>query len=382
MKKSIVRLLVVGLALATVVPAAFAAPGHADSLSGTSWQLLSYGAGDAPTLALDGSSVTLQFTTDGKLAGNAGCNNYSGSYNVDNGALTVSPIVSTRRACVDGPTTQQESAYLALLQAAKSYTLDGGTLIITTTDGQQIVFSATPSLTGTQWQLASYGTGDAPTPVIDGSSVTLTFTGSGQALGNGGCNRYSAAVTLDGDRLTLSSLVSTEMACADDAVTQQESAYFAALGAVTRYELNGDTLTLWTSDDQPIVFTAAALAGSQWQLSTYGQETALTAALPDAPVTIQFEGDQVSGSASCNSYGGSYQVDGDTLILGEIPSTLMACLDAGVMEQEQAFLNALRSVSTYKIDGNTLTIHYAEGVLTFTRAASPALTPEATAVSS
>lgn len=382
MKKTIARLFAIGLALAALVPAAFAAPGHDDTLAGTSWQLVSYGTGDAPTPALDGHAVTLQFTTDGQLAGNGGCNLYNGSYSVDNGALTVSPVVSTRRACIDDPVTQQESAYLALLQAAKSYTLDGGRLILTTSDGQQITFSATPALIGTQWQLVSYGMGDAPTPVIDGSSVTLTLNGKGQALGNGGCNSYSAAATLDGDTLTLSNVAGTKMACADAAVTQQESAFFTALASVTRYTLSGDTLTLWTDDNQAIVFTAASLAGSQWQLTYYGQEYAPTAALTDTPVMLQFDADRLSGSGGCNSYGGSYQVDGDKLVVGEVVSTMKACMATGVMEQEQAYFAALQSAGGYKIDGNTLTIDYAEGRLTFTRLASTAVTPEATAVSS
>ncbi len=69
---------------------------------------------------------------------------------------------------------------------------------------------------------------------------------------------------------------------------------------------------------------------------------------------IHFADDQVSGDGSCNRFFGPYETSGSgDLNFGELESTLMACLEA-VMDQEQAFLFALDSVDSYSIAGAVL----------------------------
>lgn len=58
----------------------------------------------------------------------------------------------------------------------------------------------------------------------------------------------------------------------------------------------------------------------------------------------------------------------------------MACADNNVTQQEQQYLKALGSASTYEVNGNNLRITYDQGVLVFEAAnqAIPAL-PSGTA---
>lgn len=115
----------------------------------------------------------------------------------------------------------------------------------------------TPSagaLEGTRWALASLLAGGAETPAVPGSTVTLEFGSNGQVSGNAGCNSYSGSYEQRGDTLAFLNLVSTLMACADDAVNQQESAYLKALGAGGRFEQTGSGLTLFTADGGQIKF--------------------------------------------------------------------------------------------------------------------------------
>jgi heat shock protein HslJ len=73
---------------------------------------------------------------------------------------------------------------------------------------------------------------------------------------------------------------------------------------------------------------------------------------------------QISGSAGCNSYFGSYVVDGSLLAITPMASTMMACdTPEGIMEQETAFLAALASAGSYAIDGGQLNILNASGQL-------------------
>ena len=68
----------------------------------------------------------------------------------------------------------------------------------------------------------------------------------------------------------------------------------------------------------------------------------------------------VTGSTGCNSFGGSYQVDGDAIAIGEVRMTLKAC-EPDVSQQEDVVHRALVRASTFSIDGDTLTLMDAQG---------------------
>lgn len=105
---------------------------------------------------------------------------------------------------------------------------------------------AAPSdvLSGTAWQLVSYGPVGAETPVLPGSSVTLTFQTGGQVGGNAGCNSYGGGYAVAADSIAFNTLVSTLMACADRGVTQQEQTYLGALGTSGWFDLQANALTI------------------------------------------------------------------------------------------------------------------------------------------
>ncbi|GMQ84843.1 MAG: hypothetical protein BMS9Abin07_0408 [Acidimicrobiia bacterium] len=77
---------------------------------------------------------------------------------------------------------------------------------------------------------------------------------------------------------------------------------------------------------------------------------------------IRFEDDRVSGDAGCNRFFGPCDATGTAIRLGEMATTLMACLDA-VMDQEQAFLEALESADSYAIAGSTLEMRSGNSVV-------------------
>lgn len=113
--------------------------------------------------------------------------------------------------------------------------------------------------------------------------------------------------------------------------------------------------------------TEDPLDGTSWVLAAYGQ----AAPLPGTRITATFEEGQVGGSSGCNSYGGSYEVKGDSISLSDIFMTEMACMDPeGVMEQERMYLEYLSGVETLRLshgqlqmarpDGETLSFVSAE----------------------
>ena len=98
---------------------------------------------------------------------------------------------------------------------------------------------------------------------------------------------------------------------------------------------------------------ADALRDTAWDLTSLAGGDLL----PGTSITIEFAADQVSDSAGCNNYGGSYKAAGNSLNLVDLYATEMGCLEpAGILEQETAFLTALRSAASYQIDGRRLEI--------------------------
>jgi len=110
--------------------------------------------------------------------------------------------------------------------------------------------------------------------------------------------------------------------------------------------------------------TSASVVGT-WKLTAYGPANSPTPAVPDAEASLTFDPDgTLTGNGGCNGLGGDYKVKGDQITFGPIMSTLMACDDPR-MAQEDAVHQVLTDNVTYKIDGNTLTITNKDAVLVF-----------------
>jgi len=101
--------------------------------------------------------------------------------------------------------------------------------------------------------------------------------------------------------------------------------------------------------------TASSLIGS-WKLTSYGPANSLIVAVPNTEAGLTFKEDgTVTGNSGCNGLGGKYKVQGDQITFDQIVSTLMACDDPR-MAQEEVVHKVLTDTASFKIAGNTLTI--------------------------
>lgn len=99
------------------------------------------------------------------------------------------------------------------------------------------------------------------------------------------------------------------------------------------------------------------LAGTDWRLVSLGPAGAETDVVTGTTVTAKFgEDGRVGGSTGCNSYGGTYDVRGDTISIGRLISTKRACLDQNANEQERRFLAALEGANRFRLSSDRLTI--------------------------
>ncbi|AGK56410.1 hypothetical protein HYPDE_23623 [Hyphomicrobium denitrificans 1NES1] len=80
--------------------------------------------------------LTLDYTTD-KASGTGGCNRFNGLISIEDDAIQIGPLASTKMMC-EGK-SEIESQYFAALEAARSFTIDGGMLIIKDESGKVIL---------------------------------------------------------------------------------------------------------------------------------------------------------------------------------------------------------------------------------------------------
>ncbi len=243
-------LVILSLAFSACVsmPGALANGSDIPDLKGTAWVLAEINGQPV----LENSLPTLVFD-ETSLGGNGSCNRFGGDYTQDGDKLSVSALFSTMMYC-EG-VSDQEQAYLAALQAAASFRIDGGRLIILDASGAStLVFDPQDnSLEGKTWQLTAYAIPNAITSLIVDTQISAQFDG-GSMSGSAGCNTYNAAYTLDGNKTTFGPAVSTKMFCAEpEGLMQQETDFLSAIATAVTYRVEGRTLTFFNAEGQIVL---------------------------------------------------------------------------------------------------------------------------------
>ena len=219
-------------------------------------------------------------------------------------------------------------------------------------------------LVGTEWRVTSIGGAGT----IPGAPATLAFGQDGNVRGTTGCNTYSAAFLTDREHVHIGALASTAMGC-DAARAAQEVAFDAALSGATTWRLADDGSLHMTGAAELVAIPPAAtepaagspaavesgsvgsvpatadLGGTTWSLVELGSTADLARIVPD----IGFGDDgTVSGFAGCNTFTGSYTVEGSALHLGPLATTKIACpRPASAVEAD--VLTALAGVRTWLV---------------------------------
>jgi len=98
------------------------------------------------------------------------------------------------------------------------------------------------------------------------------------------------------------------------------------------------------------------LIGTRWLAEDIGGR----GVIDDAQSTLEFRSvTEVGGSGACNGFFGRLELDGAQLRLGPLGSTMRACAEA-LMDQEQRYLAALEQVRRYRLDRETGLLYLAD----------------------
>lgn len=214
--------------------------------------------------------------------------------------------------------------------------------------------SASVDVVGT-WKLdrgAGPG-GDIEVPV--GWRVTLVF--EADRLHGQACNNYGGGYELDGNRITFSPMYMTEMAC-EEPMMSVETAYHAALAAVTEVEREGDSLVL-RGEGTELAFVAlppvpdAALQGTRWTLDSLIRGDAVSSVQGEAWLELAADG-SLRGSTGCRELTGRYVVDGDRLVTSELQAD-GNCAEP-LVAQDAHVVGVLEGGFSAAVDGKRLTL--------------------------
>ena len=343
-------------------------------LEGTDWLLNSYLNQEGEMVEPLAGTYTSAYFEDGQVNGKASCNGYFGGYQVEGNSISIGPLASTEMFCGNPPgVMDQEFAFLSAMGSAADYAIEGEQLFISDADGATIlVFDVAQAITlpGSLWNVLMYNNGkEAVVSVILATEITAYFGEDGQLSGNAGCNNYSAAYEIDGESITIGPAITTRMACGDpEGIMEQETAYLAALEMASSYQFEDQRLILLDSEGRRVVNylegRTFGLSETVWYLQNFNNgNEAIVSVLEGSEITAYFDEDgHLSGTAGCNNYSGSYQVDGEKIAIELGPLTMMFCEQPeGAMGQETAYLGALESAVSYRILGDELVMQNEAG---------------------
>ncbi len=365
-------------------------PGVATRFVGTEWTLTLLNGREL----LDGTSVTLEIDREGgriELGGTATCNLYgTGSATMRGGVLKSRGFDMTAMDC-PGAKGRQEQAYIAALEDAATYRVRSDTLKVQDTAGETILVYSRERLTvsdpadlvGTRWVLRSIG-GRA---VAEGFTASVSFDSEKRLSGYDGCRHFAGRYVAN----------ESDLAVADFGYEVEEDylkpGAHARMGPVRalenmplegKYSLDSGRLEVRGDSGAVSVYeplrrgTVVEEPGPAWVLEKFVGEGEATPVLDGTEITLKFDRGTLrtrgtlSGSAGCNTYAADYEYGNDSFTSDTPVITAVtekACYTpAGVMEQEQRYLNSLEDVDGFStnIEGNLeLFIHGDERKLVF-----------------
>lgn len=222
-----------------------------------------------------------------------------------------------------------------------------------------------------EWRLTDGVHDGDPLPIPPDAPITLTIA-DGEASGRAACNHYSGPVTVEGDRLGIGAMSTTEMGCDPD-VMEAESRYVAALSAVAGWERTGDRLTL-SGEAVELTYAFvppmadAGLVDTLWTLDGLidGEAVSSTVAGAD-PATLELRGDgTLTGTTGCRTFDGRYELDGAMVTVSDLVNDDRACPD--IAGQDEHVLAIIGAGWEYEIKGSRLTLTAGDLGLTYVAA--------------
>ena len=106
---------------------------------------------------------------------------------------------------------------------------------------------------------------------------------------------------------------------------------------------------------------AATPEGTEWSLTEYSSDGTLAAVPTDVGATLLLEDGLATGFGGCNSFFGSYSIDGQAIELGQEMGQTRKLCEGEAQAVEDAYLAALPTVTAWSIDDGALQLRDESG---------------------
>ena len=196
--------------------------------------------------------------------------------------------------------------------------------------------------------------------LVAGTRISLGFRASDFSA-HAGCNSMGGGYRVDGGRLVVDNLFTTEMGC-DRPLHEQDEWLATFLGSQPQVRLVGNDLTLEGGGtvlrllDREVADPDLTLVGPTWTVESLITGDAVASVPAGATATFVFKQDgTVEVAPGCNRGSGTWQLQGTGLAIDQVGLTKMAC--DGPQGQLEAFVLQV-------IDAGTLTATIDARVLT------------------
>jgi heat shock protein HslJ len=194
--------------------------------------------------------------------------------------------------------------------------------------------------------------------LVPGSQVRLTFQDGSLGV-QAGCNSMGGAYAMEDGVLQVEAMFSTEMACAEPLMAQDQ--WLSAFLDGASVALAGDTLTLskegttLTLQDREVADPDRPITGTKWILDGIISNEAVSSVPVGVTSTLVFEADRVNVETGCNTGSGAATIGDTSIEFGPIGLTKMAC-EPDAMAVEQAVTAVLQGTVDYTIEADVLAL--------------------------
>lgn len=202
---------------------------------------------------------------------------------------------------------------------------------------------------------------------VDGRNITgderpyITFDDkSHRFYGSNGCNTINGDYTIDGNKLTLSNVISTMRACPD---APFESAINLALGNVSTFAIkrtgNESYMSLINNAGRTVLVIRKHnmdYLNGTWRVAEIQGKSVNPDLHPELQLVIDIPELRIHGNTGCNIINGNLLIDPDktdAMQFTDMATTRMACPDGAI---ETEFLLAMESVDRARPDGDNKVI--------------------------
>jgi heat shock protein HslJ len=206
----------------------------------------------------------------------------------------------------------------------------------------------------------------AARPLVAGTRIRIAFLPDGRLTVNAGCNILGGMATVQADRLVVEDLGGTEMGC-DPPRHAQDEWIAGVLTADPAYVVDGARLRLSAGTtvveliDRAVADPDRPLSGTPWVLDGVIDGQSVSSVPAGVRATLRIEGGKLTVAVEgCNGGGTDVQIDADTLQLGRLVMTDMACA-APAASVEAMVESVLVDEVTYTIQAAALTLQHTGG---------------------